>query len=350
MARTVRIYDLSRPAQYQAMEAALAAARERLQREPQDPDALAVFGRWYALNGVDDWAVELLERARGKGVDVSPLLLARCYLRLDDTAAAAVEFKKAIDRHEAPREYLRLCAGLADNPEFATKRAIRYASAGNFRQAEVELDRGRQPGDNMWWHKEGCLLAYLQERDKYHELCREMLKLYSASTDPDIAERVLKTVLLWPPEDANARQELFRQLEPLEKLLESSDLTPWRLLARGTFAYRAGRYPQAIELFRRIAKEFSEDPEYARALAPTYELFLAMALHNSGGNDEQMKQAARSAMAGIARYRLGSHGDPIELWCVMQIALREARRVLDLPLETTSSLPPAATSPQAEKE
>ena len=56
-----------------------------------------------------DWAADLLERARAAGVDVSPLVLGRCYWELDATDAARREFQAALDRGEATAAYLKLC-------------------------------------------------------------------------------------------------------------------------------------------------------------------------------------------------------------------------------------------------
>jgi len=46
---------------------------------PDDFVSLSVLGEWYAFRGVDDWAVECLEKARKGGAAVSSLTLARCY-------------------------------------------------------------------------------------------------------------------------------------------------------------------------------------------------------------------------------------------------------------------------------
>ena len=46
-----------------ALAARLASVRPQLQSDPNDAEALAVFGQWYAFRGMDEWAVSLLERA-----------------------------------------------------------------------------------------------------------------------------------------------------------------------------------------------------------------------------------------------------------------------------------------------
>jgi hypothetical protein len=67
------------------------------------------LGEWYAFRGVDDWAVQLLEKAARNGADVSSLTLARCYWKLGRLADAAREFRSAIADQEAPKDYLNHC-------------------------------------------------------------------------------------------------------------------------------------------------------------------------------------------------------------------------------------------------
>jgi hypothetical protein len=74
------------------------------------------LGNWYAFRGIHDWAASMLERARAAGADVSPLLLARCYWQLDQREDAAREFRAAIQRNEAPAEYLTLCLNAVNAP------------------------------------------------------------------------------------------------------------------------------------------------------------------------------------------------------------------------------------------
>ena len=95
----------------------LVAARSALDAsEGRDATALSTLGRWYAFRGMDDWAAELLERARAGGTaEVSSLTLARCYWRLDRPADAAREFLRAMRRNEAPAGYLNLCVAAVEH-------------------------------------------------------------------------------------------------------------------------------------------------------------------------------------------------------------------------------------------
>ena len=111
--KTLQLRDFSRPARYREFDAKLPRAREAIQKNENDADGWKTFGEWYAFRGVNDWAVEMLEKARKNGADLSPLTLARCYWLLSEDehepadkrpahrTAAAAEFQKEIARVKA---------------------------------------------------------------------------------------------------------------------------------------------------------------------------------------------------------------------------------------------------------
>jgi len=112
--RVVRSWDFSLPQSCRSCQPDLDRARAALRDNPSDPEALAVLGRWYALRGANAWAADLLRRARTGGADVSPLMLARCCWELGENQSAAAEFRRALERAEAPRPYLGLCIAAAE--------------------------------------------------------------------------------------------------------------------------------------------------------------------------------------------------------------------------------------------
>jgi WD40 repeat protein len=112
---TVQLFDFARPVRYREFDTLLPKAREAIQKNENDPEALKTLGEWYAFRGVNDWAVDMLEKARKNGARVSPLTLARCYWQLAEDehettdkhpvhrAAAVAEFQKELDRVKAQR-------------------------------------------------------------------------------------------------------------------------------------------------------------------------------------------------------------------------------------------------------
>jgi WD40 repeat protein/tRNA A-37 threonylcarbamoyl transferase component Bud32 len=142
----LRHWDFSRPEQHQNYARLMEDAQNRLTKDYNDASALKALGEYYAFRSVNDWAVEMLERARKGGAQVSPLILARCYWllsedktigqsnRLRHRSAAAAEFRKELDRvkvqpvpavpdaklaREQEELYLNLCLQVVLKPDQA---------------------------------------------------------------------------------------------------------------------------------------------------------------------------------------------------------------------------------------
>jgi hypothetical protein len=105
----IGILDFGRIETYRQFERSLPAAWAAIRTNPKDPAALNTIGQWYAFRGLDGWAIDLLESARAGGADVPSLELSRCYVRSGANEKAVREFRKALDRHEAPDGYLNDC-------------------------------------------------------------------------------------------------------------------------------------------------------------------------------------------------------------------------------------------------
>jgi lipopolysaccharide biosynthesis regulator YciM len=88
-----------------------------------DATAQRTWGEWYAFRGVNDWAIQFLEKAALKGADVSSLTLARCYWQLGRMADAAREFRSAFADRKSPADYLNLCLAAVTAAEKSSKPA-----------------------------------------------------------------------------------------------------------------------------------------------------------------------------------------------------------------------------------
>jgi len=115
-AGTLKLWDFGRADTYCDLEPKVEAAQQSFQVNPRDPSALAAMGQWYAFRGIDDWAIELLEKARAGGVSVSPLMLGRCDWDLNRYADARREYNAALAASNDPREqaYLQACIQAID--------------------------------------------------------------------------------------------------------------------------------------------------------------------------------------------------------------------------------------------
>jgi WD40 repeat protein len=104
------LWDFSRAKLYEQLEARGGHAVEALARQRADATAFADVGEWYAFQGLDDWAIRMLERARTRG-SIAPLTLGRCYWRVGRFRDAAGEFDKALAnaRDDQERFHLTLC-------------------------------------------------------------------------------------------------------------------------------------------------------------------------------------------------------------------------------------------------
>ncbi len=115
--RELKWWSVDRSARYRDFEVRLAAASGLLQGTTAErARALETYGEWYAFRGMDPWSVELLEAARAAGETVSSVTLGRCLWKMDRLSEAAAEFHLAIERKEAPENYLRLCLNAIERP------------------------------------------------------------------------------------------------------------------------------------------------------------------------------------------------------------------------------------------
>jgi WD40 repeat protein len=135
----LEILDFDRPGRYREFQRDLRAVRAALQANPNDAAALRKLGEYFAFRHVNDWAVDLLERARTSGADVSPLLLARCYWQLNQREDAGREFQGAMKRNEAPNEYLTLCLkAVTAPPATAPASVVRSAAKSAAKSAATQ--------------------------------------------------------------------------------------------------------------------------------------------------------------------------------------------------------------------
>jgi WD40 repeat protein/serine/threonine protein kinase len=116
--RTLKLWDFARGTAHRDFEPRVAAAQAKLRQTPGDPAALQTLGEWYAFCGMDQWAVELLARAREGGAAVAPLTLARSYWNLNRNEETRREFQTALEqsRDAAERTYLGWCMSALSMP------------------------------------------------------------------------------------------------------------------------------------------------------------------------------------------------------------------------------------------
>ena len=112
---TFLAWDFSRTPAYLDFDHRVEQAQATLREKSDDPAALAVLGRWYAFRGKNDWALELLEKARTGGAAIDPLTLARCYWELSDDLPPKSDLTRARCLAAARREYARALDEMGKN-------------------------------------------------------------------------------------------------------------------------------------------------------------------------------------------------------------------------------------------
>jgi hypothetical protein len=167
---------------------------------------------------------------------------------------------------------------------------------GRSHDAACDLEQVIQttPSNHWPWFVSTPLLVQTGETAKYRAQCTEMLRRFSDTTDPDIAERVAKTCLLLPstldPEDSILAANLADNSVALSK---KGELAPYRRMGKGLAEYRRGRFASASETIDLLQMELSEP-----ANAGSYDDCRACACFISAMAHHQLKETNR-ARAGL---------------------------------------------------
>jgi WD40 repeat protein len=114
----VRHVDLTRPDQHRPLAQKADQARDRLATNPQDPQALADLGQWYAFRERWTWSLDLLEKAQAAGATPDPILLAKAYQRTGhlEPANRNLTLLAAHENEPHQRLYLQLAARATERP------------------------------------------------------------------------------------------------------------------------------------------------------------------------------------------------------------------------------------------
>jgi serine/threonine-protein kinase len=163
-------------------------------------------------------------------------------------------------------------------------------------QRSLEAD---PPEHGAWYgYAEFCL--FLGQEDEYRRARQALLAKFGATTDPLVAERIVRACLLRPASED--------ELRPVAALAERAvaiepskypGFPPILLFAQGLAEYRQGRLDRAISLMR---------GEASQVLGPAPRLVLAMALNRSG----QVAEARQALAAAVLAHdwRAGRVNDP----------------------------------------
>jgi serine/threonine-protein kinase len=139
------------------------------------------------------------------------------------------------------------------------------------------------PGHDAWFgYAELCL--FLGQEAEYRRARQDLLRRFGDSSDPYVAERTSRAVLLLPA----AGDELRAAAALAERAVAAKETAdqwvyPYFLFAQGLAAYRQGHFDDAISLMRGDA---------ARVMGPAPRLVVAMAEFRNGQKEEARKTLA----------------------------------------------------------
>ena len=137
---TLRVWDFARGTAQRALSRALPRLRPGCSRRPATLPRSETLGEWYAFQGLDQWAVEFLGRARENGAAVAPLTLARCYWNLNRMTDALREFQIAMGQSKDPAD--------ADLSRLVHREHRRRIGTKNGRAAPSGSTRGHSTGND----------------------------------------------------------------------------------------------------------------------------------------------------------------------------------------------------------
>jgi serine/threonine-protein kinase len=146
------------------------------------------------------------------------------------------------------------------------------------------------PPEHDAWFGYAELCLFLGDEAEYRSARQDLLRRFGATSDPYVAERTARAVLLFPA----AGDELRAGAALAERAVAAKATTaqwiyPYFLFAQGLAEYRQDRFDSAISIMR---------AEAGTVMGPAPRLVMAMAQHRKGFE----REARRTLAAGISRF------------------------------------------------
>jgi serine/threonine protein kinase/tetratricopeptide (TPR) repeat protein len=166
---------------------------------------------------------------------------------------------------------------------------VRQGRGEELRQEWKKALRAGPPEHDAWFgYAELCL--YLGHEDEYRQARQDLLRHFGATSDPYVAERVARTMLLFPA----AGDELQTAAALADRAVAAKETTaqwiyPYFLFAHGLAEYRQGRFDSAISIMKADA---------GTVMGPAPRLVIAMAQYRKG-HEEEARATLAGAIAGF---------------------------------------------------
>jgi hypothetical protein len=145
--------------------------------------------------------------------------------------------------------------------------------------------------------KYAVVLVEMGDRPAYEKLCRDLIRQFGKTTDPNVGERMVKNSLLMPP-NAGLLAALAPMAEVTAKSIHPPKTasgnwpTPWRSMTLALMEYRRGNYAEAVNWGNRCLSARSGSLDMT--CMATVRAILAMAYHQLGQDEQARSELARS--------------------------------------------------------
>ena len=208
-------------------------------------------------------------------------------------------------------------------------RGVARARHGQFAGASEDLIRSIQidPSEHWNYYQLQPLLLHQGDVSGYDNYCRAMLARFGKTSEPTVAERIAKGILL-RPQSGEALDQACRLAENAVALGENFDCLSYFYFVHGLAEYRRGHFAAAGVWLERASKDAEDIPSLQ---AQVYSV-MAMALHEL--KEPAQAQAALSEGCRIVEKELPrlDRSDLGEGWhdvLIAYILMREAKRLIE---------------------
>jgi tetratricopeptide (TPR) repeat protein len=202
-------------------------------------------------------------------------------------------------------------------------RADWFIARGRWKEAIADLAEEFRLGPSTYTGMRlGILLVEMGEIDRYRMHCQAMLERWASTETNGEAEQTLKTILLLPDFEADAKQ-LARLAEVAVSGDKNMNWFEWYLFAKGLHEYRTGKYADALATCRESRRRAPESKGDPQALATLNLAIEAMALHRSG-DEAGAKRALAEAQSSVEVQVPGIDHAWSHDWLSAHILYREA--------------------------
>ena len=173
------------------------------------------------------------------------------------------------------------------------------------------------------------VLLTSEDRAGYRRICKQMLDQFHNTTNPYEAEQTAKTCLISGVELKDDGQAA-KLAEIAVQRGQAADALAFFQFTRGLSEYRQGRYRAAMEWFAHSRKAFGRlSPRDVVRLDALIGIFEAMALHQLDRTEEAAALLARKAAVVQKVTDQALPNDTWHDWLFCQVALSEAKAVLN---------------------